>query len=104
MENSEFQNIADKSLGDLAEEIETLDEQVKLDTDLHDGILSVVCDDGAEYVINRHGASQKIWVSSPKSGASYFVFDDKDNQWINDVGEELHAKIVAEIKSILGKN
>ena len=49
------------------------------DVDLLDGILTVTLPQGQQYVINKHGVTRQIWVSSPFTGAHHFRL--KDEQW-----------------------
>jgi len=50
----------------------------KADADLVDGTLTVSVPNG-QYVINKHGVTQQIWVASPFTGAHHFRF--KEGVW-----------------------
>ena len=73
MEEQNFLTISDQYLENLAESIEKADKDVLLNIEYHDGVLEIESDKKGVYVINRHGASKKIWFSSPFSGADYFL-------------------------------
>lgn len=80
--------------------IEKEDVDSIFDVDCSDGILTIlVHTSDEEYIINRHSANQKIWYSSPLSGADYFTFDESSRQWINAKGVELRDKLFAELKT-----
>ena len=99
MQISDFHKFADKALGDLVEKIEKIDVEGKWDADLHDGILSLTLENGRQYIINKHQASLKIWVSSPVSGAAYFVCDERQGAWLDGV-VSLEDKILGELREI----
>ena len=82
-----FEHICNEFLEELSDKIEEFDQNSIFDVDYSDGILNIIDEDtGQTYVINRHSASQKIWYSSPLSGADYFSFDASRKDWINDNG------------------
>ncbi len=94
-----FHNLCDDFLANLAEQLESKDQSTKLDVEYSDGILKITLEDsGKTYIINRHSASEKIWYSSPFSGANYFSFNEK---WLNSKGEELSQKLFLELKNYL---
>ena len=81
----------------LAQKIEEEDKNSIFDVDYSDGILNILVHESEqEYVINRHNANQKIWYSSPLSGADYFSFDE--NNWVNEKGINLGEKLFDELK------
>lgn len=99
---ADFEFICDNYLEDLSEELENLDKNSDLDIDYSDGILNIIIESNAKtYVINRHSASQKIWYSSPVSGADYFSYDDKKEKFISDKNEELKTKLFKELKELI---
>lgn len=97
-----FYKISEDFLINLAENIEDFDKNSVFDVDCSDGILDILIHETEEeYVINRHNANQKIWYSSPLSGADYFAFDDKQKKWLNDNKQELSEKLFSELKTFL---
>ena len=50
------------------------------------------------FVINRNSGNQKIWYSSPFTGADYFAFDEVAKQWINAKKIELTQKLMSELQ------
>ena len=102
MLEKDFIKHCDPFLLKLSEAIEEGDKEAKLDVDYSDGILNITLEDnGATYVINRHTASQKIWYSSPLTGADYFSFDENSGNWLNSKQEELRKKLFSELSQFL---
>ncbi len=99
MLEKDFLQSCETALIALADRVEALDVSGKLEVDYADGILNIVISEsGATYVINRNSGNQKIWYSSPFSGANYFSFD---GSWKDAKGEELTEKLLAELQKIL---
>ncbi|HUX78614.1 MAG TPA: iron donor protein CyaY [Alphaproteobacteria bacterium] len=49
------------------------------DVDLLDETLSVILPNGHQYLINKHGVTRQIWLSSPFTGAHHFQL--KNGRW-----------------------
>jgi frataxin len=49
------------------------------DVDLLEDSLAVHLHDGKQYLLNKHGVTQQIWLSSPYSGAHHFAL--KNGHW-----------------------
>lgn len=97
-----FEKLCDDALAYLAESIEQQDKNLQLEVEYSDGILQITVEKTSQtYIINRHLASQKIWYSSPISGADYFSFDEKSAKWLDSKGEELSQKLFLELKNFL---
>lgn len=95
-----FYKQSETSLMKLADIIEAQDNDAIFDVEYSDGILTIaVASSNQEYVINRHSANQKIWYSSPLSGADYFSFDENSYKWLNSKGEQLEEKLLTELKT-----
>lgn len=104
MDTSAFEKLATEMLDDM---MEAIDEQLgdSLDVDLNGGILTVELDDGGQYIINKHGASSQIWMSSPFSGATHYDFDESADVWVSTKGgESLTDVLSAELSKATGKN
>ncbi len=81
----------------LAQKIEEEDKNSIFDVDYSDGILDILVHaTDQEYVINRHNANQKIWYSSPLTGADYFSLEN--DFWLNEKGIKLEEKLLEELK------
>jgi frataxin len=100
MSDKNFHHLCDAFLEQLAEKLEAQDKNSELEIEYSDGILTINLEGSKTYVINRHSASQKIWYSSPFSGANYFSFNDDEKKWLDSKGEELEEKLMSELKNI----
>lgn len=80
MSESAFERLADSLLAALEERIGD-----HVDAELQGGILTV---DGAAgtWVVNKHAATQQVWLSSPQSGARHYVFDAASGLWTDTRG------------------
>ena len=102
MTEKEFYVLAEEILVKLADDIEEMDKNAVLEVEYMDGILNIVMEETAQtYVINKHSASQKIWYSSPLTGADYFVYDASSQQWLDDKNDELTQKLFAELSQFI---
>jgi frataxin len=75
MSDSRFEILADSLLSCLEE---ALGEEA--DAELQGSVLTVQGEDGT-WVVNKHAPTRQVWLSSPRSGARHFAFDDKTGQW-----------------------
>ncbi len=99
MDESEFLNIAQNYLEALAEQIEAADKNYDLTTDYSDGVLEIDTETKGVYVLNVHRPTQKIWYSSPFSGADYFSYQQQ--KWLNKSAGELLPILAAEFSENL---
>lgn len=103
MIEQDFFRLSEEILTNLADEIEKKDKNAVFDVEYSDGILNIVFDEtGQTYVINKHSASQKIWYSSPMTGANYFSFDKNSSDWIDAKGDNLTSKLFSELSEYDG--
>ena len=92
-----YQN-CEEFLQKLADEIEAKDINSSLEVEYNDGILEIeILALKKTFVINRNVGNQKIWYSSPLSGADYFSFDKKTSSWLNEQGVDLVSKLQKEL-------
>jgi iron donor protein CyaY len=102
MIEKDFIKHCDNALHKLFSDVEEFDKNSKLDVEYSDGILTILIEETSQtYIINRHSASQKIWYSSPISGADYFSFDEKSVNWLDSKGEELSQKLFSELEHVI---
>ncbi|MFT6106242.1 MAG: CyaY protein [Rickettsiales bacterium] len=100
MKENDFLELSEKELIALADEIENNDAKSLFDVEYSDGILNIEIFSSEQiYVINKHSASQKIWFSSPVSGANYFSYDSGCDKWLDDKGRELRVVLLDELKA-----
>ena len=96
-----FAALADVTLHRLADMIEGADEDGTLDVELIAGILTVDLPSGRQFVINKHGPSQQIWLSSPFSGGLHFSYDEEGKCWKLADGTHLDTLVRADIETVL---
>jgi iron donor protein CyaY len=102
MLEKDFYKLCESALLKLSEAVEAADKNSQLDAEYSDGILKIVIIASKKtYVINRNSGNQKIWYSSPFSGADYFSFDEQTQDWRDAKGDELSQKLFLELKNIL---
>ncbi len=102
MLEKDFLQFCEAALIQLSEAIEAVDKNSKLDVEYSDGILEIVITTTKQtYIINRNSGNQKIWYSSPLTGADYFAFDEKSGNWLDAKGEELAVKLFSELQNII---
>ncbi len=75
MSDSSFESLADSLLEALEEGLGEV-----ADAELQGGVLTVERD-GETWVINKHAPTRQIWLSSPKSGARHYAFEDGTGLW-----------------------
>lgn len=94
MDANAFETLAQETLERL---FDALDEAVGADADVdfEGGILTVELEDGRQYVINKHAASQEIWLSSPVSGAVHFAYHEDTGQWVSTRGSEVLMRVLS---------
>ena len=90
MTTSAFLILADSLLA-------ALEEGIGPDAELQAGILTVEADEGT-WIVNKHGPSQQVWVSSPKSGARHYAYSHERKAWLDTRGGgELLASLSEEL-------
>ena len=101
MDETYFHERADAFLENLLEAIEIADKDHQVSADFNNGILSIECETGGEYVLNKHATTAQIWLSSPLSGASRFDYNNDNGEWhkgdqitLKDVMSQELAKLV----------
>jgi iron donor protein CyaY len=101
MLEKDFYQFCEVALSRLFDDLEKMDSNANLDLDYSDGILKIITSTNQTYVINRNSGNQKIWYSSPLTGADYFAFNEEKKIWQNAKSEELSQKLFLEIKKFL---
>lgn len=97
-----FETRADAALKRLFERLETAADALEID--IADGALSIGLDGGAEFLVTRHGPSRQLWLSSPVSGGTHYVYDAARDAWLSTRdGAALHDRLAAELSVALGR-
>jgi frataxin len=102
VDTNAFETLAQKTLERLFDALEDAI-GADADVDFEGGILTIELEDGRQYVINKHTASQEIWLSSPISGAVHFAHDADTGQWASTRGSEvLMCVLSTELETLTG--
>ncbi|NBX53159.1 MAG: hypothetical protein EBT63_05880 [Proteobacteria bacterium] len=97
-----FYQLCEECLQDLSDKIENLDINSNLELEYLDGILKIIINKNKKtFIVNRNSGNQKIWYSSPFSGADYFSYNELQNKWLNSKNVELFDKLFLELNSYL---
>ena len=84
MIESEFQEIADQTIEDLQDAID--DSGADIDYDEIGGVLTLEFEDGSKIIFSKQGAMNQLWMAA-KSGGFHFDYNEEDEQWICDSGD-----------------
>ena len=96
MSDSSFESLADSLLEALEEGLGHV-----ADAELQGGVLTVE-GDGGTWVINKHAPTRQVWLSSPKSGARHYAFDQGSGLWRDTRGPgDLMTTLAGELGAVL---
>lgn len=70
----------DATLEGLVERLDALDLDA-FDVDSSDGKVTIECEDGTVFIVNRQGAADQIWLAEPRGG---WHFDWDGGRWLCD--------------------
>lgn len=96
-----FTLLADAMLNRLVDLMEAYDEDGQLETELADGVLSIVLPSGRQFMVNRHTPTRQLWLSSPLSGGLHFDYNEADKLWELADGRRLDTLLKAEVETLL---
>lgn len=102
LDEARFETLVNRTLDDLAD---TLDDVLgaHLDVERQGAVLTVTLDAGGQYVINKHAPSRQIWLSSPRSGALHFDYDEATERWRSTrEGQDLLTLLAEELAAATG--
>jgi iron donor protein CyaY len=100
MLENQFVDLAEKTIADIAEQIELQDKEYRFEIDMLGDVLSIKTKSG-EYILNKHTAAREIWLASPISGPYHFAYKDK-GEWMNKTDAKLHLLLSRELGLVLG--
>jgi frataxin len=104
LDDTVFAHLSNLTLNRLADATEAEDEEGVLEVELLNGILSITLPSGQQFLVNRHGPSKQIWLSSPLSGGLHFDYDEEDQAWVLKDGRRLDTLLKAEVQTLLGED
>ena len=84
MNESEFQEIAEKTIEDIQDAID--DSGADIDYDEIGGVLTLEFEDGSKIIFSKQGAMNQLWMAA-KSGGFHFDYDEANEHWICDSGD-----------------
>ena len=94
MEYSQFTKLAEEEINFIYDALEA--SNFEEDFDLISDVLYIYTSKG-DYVINQHGPTQQIWLSSPISNAGYFNYDSNSKEWIDKNNLSLRKRLSADL-------
>jgi frataxin len=103
LSDTTFAALSELTLNLLAESLETQDEDGALEVELLSGTLTIAFPSGQQFVVNRHGPSHQMWLSSPLSGGLHFDYDEEAQAWVLKDGRRLDTLLKAEVETLLGE-
>ncbi len=92
MNESEFREVAEKTIEDIQDAIDDCDADI--DYDEIGGVLTLEFEDGSKIIFSKQGAMNQLWMAA-KSGGFHFDFNGEKEQWVCDSGdnEEMYAML-----------
>ena len=99
-----FTNLAEETLEHF---LDALDEHLAdhVEADLDGGNLTIDLEDGGHYILNLHRPNRQIWMSSPKSGASHYGYDEASGHWVcTRGGGDLEERLGKELAEATGED
>lgn len=92
MNESEFHEIADQTIEDIQDAVDT--SGADIDYDEIGGVLTLEFEDGSKIIFSKQAAMNQLWMAA-KSGGFHFDYDENSEQWLCDSGdnEEMYAML-----------
>ena len=102
IDDATFETLAESALQAMADGLED-SEADNLDIELEEGVLTIEVDDGGTFLLNKHTPLKQLWLSSPKSGASHYTYDEAAGRWLSTRDSaDLIERLVAEMTDVTG--
>ena len=92
LDDRTFAALADRTLNRVLAAVEAAEPDA--DGELRDGILTLEIDEIGTFVINKHGPNREVWLSSPRSGAWHFAWDEGAVTWRSTRGLETLVEVL----------
>lgn len=87
LDESRFARLAEETLEHMGDVVDAvLGEEIDVDAQGH--VLTLELPDGGQYVINAHAPNREIWLSSPVSGASHYLYEN--DRWVSTRDGSVH--------------
>lgn len=103
LDTSSFHAVADATIDRLAQAVDR-DLGDEIDVDIQGGVLSLDLPGQGQYILNKSEPLHQVWLSSPKSGAWHFTWNEGRAAWLSTRHDdvELLSLVVAELAAITG--
>ena len=103
LDDTRFETLAEQTLRRIQDVLEeSLSDD--LEADLQSGILTIDLEEGGQYVLNKHRPNRQVWMSSPRSGASHFGYDEAAGAWVaTRGGGRLEEMLAEELAALTGR-
>lgn len=103
LDEARFHTLAGKTISALADAVDE-DLGDDLDVEEQNEILTIVLPDGGQYIVNKNAPLCQIWLSSPKSGAWHFEWDEATERWRSTRGAKvaLDDLLADELRAVTG--
>ena len=85
MNESEFQEIAEQTIEDLQDAIDS--SGADIDYDEIGGVLTLEFKNGSKIIFSKQGAMNQLWMAA-LSGGFHFDYNEEDERWICDSGDK----------------
>jgi len=85
MNESEFQEIAERTIEDIQDAIDNSDADI--DYDEIGGVLTLEFENGSKIIFSKQGAMNQLWMAA-LSGGFHFDYNREDERWICDSGDK----------------
>lgn len=103
LDDRRFQTLADDTLDQVMAAVEEACGD-RAEVELNAGILTIQPEAGGQFVLNKHGPTKQLWLSSPGSGAWHFAWDEGAGAWRSTRGPETLTDILArDLSQAIGK-
>jgi len=85
MNESEFREVAEQTIEDIQDAIDTIDADI--DYDEIGGVLTLEFENGSKIIFSKQGAMNQLWMAA-LSGGFHFDYDEAGEQWVCDSGDK----------------
>ena len=93
LDDKRFQTLADDTLDQLLAAVEDACADLA-EVEFEGGILTVSPAAGGQFVLNKHGPTRQLWLSSPTSVAWHFAWDEAASAWRSTRGPETLVEVL----------
>ncbi len=101
MERVEFVKVATRALEHIEDTLANLEHE-SLDVELAGDVLTLEFSDGAQFIINAHGAAGQVWLAADRN-AWHFDYVPESGKWVAPKnGDELMQTVARTVSARIG--